>query len=49
MVLFTEIQQHGVPNRLVTDSGSIFRAKLLVNIRDRLSIQKPEIARRQAW
>jgi hypothetical protein len=33
----------------VTDGGSVFRAKQLLTILDRLGIQKYEIARRQAW
>jgi putative transposase len=49
MVLFMAIQQHGAPEGLVTDGGSIFRAKQLLTILDRLGIQKHEIARRQAW
>jgi transposase len=49
MVLFMAIQQHGAPEGLVTDGGSIFRAKQLLTILDRLGVQKYEIARRQAW
>jgi putative transposase len=49
MVLFMAIQQHGAPEGLVTDGGSVFRAKQLLTILDRLGIQKHEIARRQAW
>jgi transposase len=49
MVLFMAIQQHGAPEGLVTDGGSVFRAKQLVTVLDRLSVQKHEIARRQAW
>jgi transposase len=49
MVLFMAIQQHGAPEGLVTDGGSVFRAKQLRTILDRLGIQKYEIARRQAW
>ena len=49
MVLFMAIQQHGAPEGLVTDGGSIFRAKQLLTILDRIGIQKHEIARRQAW
>jgi transposase len=49
MVLFMAIQQHGAPEGLVTDGGSVFRAQQLLTILDRLGIQKHEIARRQAW
>jgi hypothetical protein len=48
-VLFMAIQQHGAPEGLVTDGGSIFRAKQLLAVLDRLGVQKHEIARRQAW
>jgi transposase InsO family protein len=46
MVLFMASQQHGAPAGLVTDGGSVFRAKQLLTILDRLGIQKHEIARR---
>ena len=49
MVLFMAIQQHGAPEGLVTDGGSIFRAKQLLTVLDRLGVAKHEIARRQAW
>ena len=49
MVLIMAIQQHGAPEALVTDGGSVFRAKQLLTILERLGIQKHEIARRQAW
>jgi len=49
MVLFAAIQQHGAPEGLVTDGGSIFRAKQLLTVLERLGVVKHEIARRQAW
>lgn len=49
MVLFMAIQQHGAPEGLVTDGGSIFRAKQLLTVLDRLGVAKHEIAPRQAW
>ncbi len=48
MVLFMAIQQHGAPEGLVTDGGSIFRAKQLLTVLDRLGVAKHEIAPRQA-
>jgi len=49
MVLFAAVRQHGAPEGLVTDGGSIFRAKHLLTVLDRLGVVKHEIARRQAW
>jgi putative transposase len=49
MVFFMAIQQHGAPEGLVTDGGSVFRAKHLPTVLDRLGVVKHEIARRQAW
>jgi len=49
IVLFMAIQQHGAPEGLVTDDGSIFRAKQLGTVLDRLGVAKHEIGRRQAW
>jgi len=49
MVLFMAIQQHGAPEGLVTDGGSIVRAKQLLTVLARRGVQKHEIARRQAW
>src|SRR5262245_59375023 len=49
MVLFAAVQQHGAPEGLVTDGGSIFRAKQLLTVLDRLGVVKHEIVRRQAW
>jgi transposase InsO family protein len=49
IVLFMAIQQLGAPEGLVTDAGSVFRAKQLQAILERLGVAKHEIARRQAW
>jgi len=49
MVLFAAVQQHGAPEGLVTDGGSIFRAKHLLTVLDQLGVVKHEIARRQPW
>jgi putative transposase len=49
MVLFAAVRQHGAPEGLVTDGGSVFRAKHLLTVLDRLGVVKHEIARRQAW
>jgi putative transposase len=49
MVLFMAIQRHGAPEGLVTDGGSVFRAKHLLTVLDRLGVAKHEIDRRQAW
>ena len=49
LVLYAAIQQHGSPDILVSDSGSIFKAKQAQAIYDALGIQKEQIHRRQAW
>jgi hypothetical protein len=49
MVRFAVVRQHGAPEGLVNDEGSIFRAKHLLTVRDRFGVVKHEIARRQAW
>jgi hypothetical protein len=49
MVLFAAVRQHGAPEGLVTDGGSVFRAKHLLTVPDRLGVVKHEIARPQAW
>ena len=49
MVLYMAIQQHGAPEGLVTDGDSVFRAKQLQAILERLGVAKHEIARRQPW
>jgi hypothetical protein len=49
MVLFAAIRQHGAPEALVSDGGSVFRAKQARHIYARLDIDKHEIERRQPW
>lgn len=49
LVFYLAIQQHGAPEGLVTDGGSIFRAKHLLTVLDRLGVTKYEIAHRQPW
>jgi len=49
MVLFAAIRQHGAPEVLVSDRGSVFRAKQTQHIYDRLGILKLTIEPRQSW
>ena len=49
LVLFAAIRQHGVPEVLVSDDGSVFRAKQAQHVYERLQIAKREIERRQPW
>ena len=49
VVLFAAIRQHGAPAMLVSDSGSIFKAKAAMSIYERLGIQKEQIEKRQSW
>jgi transposase len=49
MVLYAAVRQHGAPEALVSDGGSIFRAKQAQAIYTALGISKEEIARRQPW
>jgi hypothetical protein len=49
MVLYAAVRQHGAPEALVSDGGSIFRAKQAHAIYTALGISKEEIARRQPW
>jgi transposase InsO family protein len=49
MVLYAAIRQHGAPEALVSDGGSVFRAKQARQIYDALGIKKLEIERRQPW
>lgn len=49
MVLYAAIRQHGAPEALVSDSGSVFRAKQAQQIYAALGITKLEIERRQPW
>jgi len=49
MVLYAAIRQHGAPEALVSDGGTIFLAKQARAIYAALGIRKEEIARRQPW
>jgi transposase InsO family protein len=49
IVLYAAIEQHGCPQRLVTDNGSVFRAKQAMAIYDALEIQKEWIHKNQSW
>lgn len=49
IVLFAAIRQHGAPAMLVSDSGSIFKAKQAMKIYESLGIQKEQIEKRQSW
>jgi putative transposase len=49
IVLFAAIRQHGAPAMLVSDSGSIFKAKQAMKIYKSLGIQKEQIEKRQSW
>ena len=49
IVLHAAIHQHGAPDALVSDGGSVFRAKQARQIYDALGITKLEIERRQPW
>jgi len=49
IVLYAAIRQHGAPEILVSDSGSVFRAQQARAIYRALGIDKREIARKQPW
>jgi putative transposase len=49
LVLFAAIRAFGSPEALVSDSGSIFKAKEAVRIYAALGIQKEQIEKRQPW
>lgn len=49
MVLYAAVRQHGVPDALVSDGGSIFKAKQALAIYEALGIRKEQIAKRQPW
>jgi transposase len=49
IVLYAAIRQHGAPEALVSDGGSIFKAKQAVAIYRALGIRKEQIDKRQAW
>ena len=49
IVLFAAIRQHGSPAGLVSDGGSVFKAKQAREIYQRLGIAKHQIDKGQAW
>jgi len=49
IVLYAAIEQHGCPHRLVTDNGSVFRAKQAMAMYEALEIQKEWIHKKQSW
>jgi putative transposase len=49
MVLYAAIRQHGIPEALVSDSGSVFKAKEAMRIYAALGIRKETIEKRQPW
>src|SRR3712207_3329843 len=49
IVLFAAIRMHGSPEGLVSDGGSVFKAKQALEIYRRLGIAKHQIDKGQAW
>ncbi len=49
MVFYMGVQQHGAPEALVTDNGSVFLAKEAQRIYAALGVRKEEIDRKQPW
>ena len=49
VVLYAAIKLHGIPEALVSDSGSIFVAKQACAIYEALGIEKKQIAKRKPW
>jgi hypothetical protein len=49
IMLFAAVRQHGAPEALVSDSGSIFLAKQARRIYRALKIRKQQITLRQPW
>jgi putative transposase len=49
IVLYSAIRLHGTPEALVSDNGSIFKAKQAMHIYAALGIRKEFIAKRQPW
>jgi transposase InsO family protein len=48
-VLLTAVSEYGAPEAIVSDGGSIFKAKRALAIYAALGIQKEQIQRRQPW
>lgn len=49
IVLYAAIRLHGAPEALLSDNGSIFKAKQAMRIYEALGIRKEFIAKRQPW
>lgn len=49
IVLYSAIRLHGAPEALVSDNGSIFKAKQAMRIYELLGIRKEFIKKRQPW
>jgi transposase InsO family protein len=49
LVFYSAIRLHGAPEALVSDNGSIFKAKQAMQIYEQLGIRKQFIAKRQPW
>jgi len=49
LVLYAAIRQHGAPEALVSDGGSVFKAKQALRIYAALGIRKDQIDRKQPW
>jgi len=49
IVLYSAIRLHGAPEALVSDNGSIFKAKQAMKIYESLGIRKEFIAKQQPW
>ncbi len=49
LVLYAAIRQHGAPEALVSDGGSVFKAKQALRIYAALGLRKDQIDRKQPW
>jgi transposase len=49
IVLYAAIRQHGTPEALVSDGGTVFKAKQALAIYAAPGIRKEQIEKRQAW
>jgi transposase InsO family protein len=49
MVLYAALQEYGAPEAIVSDHGSVFRAKQVQHLYAELGITRHHIAKRQPW
>ena len=49
IVFYAAVRQHGAPEALVSDGGSVFRATQALRIYEALGIRKEQIACKQPW